>query len=72
MYESCLRHPVWVPEINVNPCNSVLQSVLYKNSLTRENGFQGLASVQGGWPIMTVCRLAHSFGEWCVHILAAR
>ncbi len=24
MYESSLRHPVWVPEINVNPCNSVL------------------------------------------------
>ncbi len=23
MYESSLRHPVWVPEINVNPCNSV-------------------------------------------------
>ncbi len=22
MYESSLRHPVWVPEINVNPCNS--------------------------------------------------
>jgi hypothetical protein len=24
MYESSLRHPVWVPEINVNPCNSVV------------------------------------------------
>ncbi len=23
MYESSLRHSVWVPEINVNPCNSV-------------------------------------------------
>ncbi len=23
VYESSLRHPVWVPEINVNPCNSV-------------------------------------------------
>ena len=23
MYESSLRHPVWVPEINVKPCNSV-------------------------------------------------
>ncbi len=23
MYESSLRHQVWVPEINVNPCNSV-------------------------------------------------
>ncbi len=23
MYESNLRHPVWVPDINVNPCNSV-------------------------------------------------
>ncbi len=22
MYESSLRHPVWVPEINVKPCNS--------------------------------------------------
>jgi hypothetical protein len=24
MYESSLRHPVWVPEINVKPCNSVI------------------------------------------------
>jgi hypothetical protein len=24
MYESSLRHPVRVPEINVNPCNSVV------------------------------------------------
>jgi hypothetical protein len=23
MYESSQRHPVWVPEININPCNSV-------------------------------------------------
>jgi hypothetical protein len=23
MYESSLRHPVWVPEINVKPCKSV-------------------------------------------------
>jgi hypothetical protein len=23
MYESSLQHLVWVPEINVNPCNSV-------------------------------------------------
>jgi hypothetical protein len=25
MYESSLRHPVWVPEINVKACNSVMQ-----------------------------------------------
>ncbi len=25
MYESSLRHPVWVPEINVKACNSVGQ-----------------------------------------------
>ncbi len=24
MYESSLRHPVWVLEINVKPCNSVV------------------------------------------------
>ncbi len=24
MYESSLRHPVWVPEINVKACNSVI------------------------------------------------
>jgi hypothetical protein len=27
MYESSLRHQVWVPEINVKPCNSVLWNV---------------------------------------------
>jgi hypothetical protein len=26
MYESSLRHPVWVPEINVKACNSAQQS----------------------------------------------
>ncbi len=33
MYESSLRHPVWVPEINVKACNSVeQQNVDFKGS----------------------------------------
>ncbi len=27
MYESSLRHPVWVPEINVKPCNSAVSLI---------------------------------------------
>ncbi len=29
MYQSSLRHPVWVPEINVKACNSALSSNVY-------------------------------------------
>jgi hypothetical protein len=32
MYESSLRHPVWVPEINVNPCNSADENYLPSGS----------------------------------------
>ncbi len=42
MYESSLRHPVWVPEINVKPCNSVSRITRPQESLVLYKSFNAL------------------------------
>jgi hypothetical protein len=40
MYESSLRHPVWVPEINVNPCNSVIALITFQGKSVKKTRYQ--------------------------------
>ncbi len=63
MYEPSLRHPVWVPEINVTACNSVYDAPLYLHFSEPLDGGAGRLILTGKGPTPPLSFSAPSFAS---------